>query len=121
MHHREEQNHESGLFLSYFPHGVQYLKGGYESGVKKVQPESFEPRLLQVKGKRPVRAYEVDMTANSVNDGDVFIADTGLKLYYWMGSKANPRERIESMKVGERLKSERTDCDLIVTSDSKAE
>ena len=121
VHHREEQNCESGLFLSYFPKGVQYLKGGYESGVKKVQPESFEPRLLQIKGKRPVRAYEVDMVANSVNDGDIFIADTGNKLYYWMGSKANPRERIESMKVGHTLQSERNDCDLIVTSDSKAD
>ena len=63
----------------------------------------------------------MDMVANSVNDGDVFIADIGTKLYYWMGSKANPRERIESMKIGERLKSERDACQLIITSDSKTE
>ncbi len=61
------------------------------------------------------------MVADSVNDGDVFIADIGKKVYYWIGSKANPRERIESMKIGNRLKSDRTDCELIITSDCKAD
>ncbi|EYC13992.1 hypothetical protein Y032_0042g650 [Ancylostoma ceylanicum] len=59
--HREVQNHESSLFLSYFPGGIRYLKGGYESGYRHVEDmyENWKPRLFHCKGKRNVRCAEV--------------------------------------------------------------
>ena len=83
-----------------------------------MQPETFEPRLLQVKGKRPVRVFEVPMTGDSVNEGDVFIADTGDKLFFWLGPKANPRERIQAMKVGNSFKSRRHKLEISTSTDS---
>ncbi|VDO75184.1 unnamed protein product, partial [Haemonchus placei] len=61
--HREVQNHESPLFISYFPNGIRYLAGGYKTGFHHVEEENFEdwqPRLFHCKGKRNVRCYQVN-------------------------------------------------------------
>ncbi|KAK5976298.1 Gelsolin, partial [Trichostrongylus colubriformis] len=59
---REVQNHESPLFLSYFPNGIRYLAGGYESGFHHVEDEfkNWKPRLFHCKGKRNIRCYQVN-------------------------------------------------------------
>jgi hypothetical protein len=56
--------YESDLFMSYFRKmgGIEYLPGGVESGFKQVEKKEFVP-------------FEVDMKADSVNLGDVFILD----------------------------------------------
>eukprot|EP00947_MAST-08B_sp_MAST-8B-sp1_P005043 g5043.t1 len=50
--HRETQEHESALFLSYFKGAqrLQILAGGIESGFHHVEEEKVEPRLFQIKG-----------------------------------------------------------------------
>ena len=47
--HREVEEHESKLFLSYFGGGITYLKGGVASGFKHVEAETREVRLFQVR------------------------------------------------------------------------
>ncbi len=100
--HREVQGHESPLFLSYFPNGVRILEGGVASGFQHVSPTEYkvrpsarclssvylffiffnkgltffttnQPRLLQLKGRRTVRAQQVPLSRDSLNSGDVFI------------------------------------------------
>ncbi|KAJ1371237.1 hypothetical protein KIN20_033147 [Parelaphostrongylus tenuis] len=44
--HREVQNHESSLFLSYFPNGIRYVKGGYESGYRHENEMCAACRLI---------------------------------------------------------------------------
>lgn len=52
--------------------------GGVASGFKHVVPnEVTVQRLLQVKGRRTVRATEVPVTWESFNTGDCFILDLG--------------------------------------------
>ena len=87
-HHLEEQMYESDLFLSYFKTqgGVEYMPGGVESGFRDVtKPKEFVARLLQVKGDRYPRIFSVEMTANSINHGDVFVLDMNDKIYMWPG------------------------------------
>lgn len=53
-------------------------KGGVASGFKHVETNDVEvKRLLQVKGRRVVRATEVPMSWESFNQGDSFILDLG--------------------------------------------
>jgi len=78
--HREVEGYESPLFLDYFPNGIFILEGGIDSGFFHVVPETYPPRLLQVKGCfKHVHTRQVPLTFDSLNDGDVFILDTGKK------------------------------------------
>jgi len=105
--HREVQGHESDLFLTYFKNEIKILEGGVDSGFKHVEPEKYRPRLLHLKGKRKVRVTEVDLTFKSLNSGDVFILDGGLKVYQWNGSKAGPQEKMKGAQMSRALADER--------------
>ena len=87
------------MFLSYFKNGIFYLEGGVESGFKHVEPKTYEHKLYIVKGKRYPRVWTVDMKADSLNEGDVFILDLGMKLYFWPGKDANVNEKVKGMEI----------------------
>jgi len=107
--HREVQDHESELFLSYFKEkgGVRILEGGIESGFHHVEPTKYVPRLLWLKGKKNVRVREVEKKAASLNDGDCFILDAGLKLYQWNGRHAGLFEKTKAAQLSRTIDSER--------------
>ncbi|XP_077462678.1 scinderin like a isoform X2 [Stigmatopora argus] len=96
----EHQNQESLTFLGYFKHGLKYQKGGVASGFRTVVTnESDVRRLLRVKGRRQVRATEVDLTWDSFNKGDCFIIDLGKDIYHWSGSESNRYERLKATQL----------------------
>ncbi|KJH42811.1 gelsolin repeat protein [Dictyocaulus viviparus] len=102
--HREVQNHESSLFLSYFPNGIS---GGYESGYKHVEDmfENWKPQLFHCKGKRNVRCIQVDLDVKSLNLGDVFILDLGRDIYVWIPPDSGRLERIKGMSHAKNIAS----------------
>ncbi len=103
--HREVQDHESDLFLQCFK-SVQYEPGGVASGFKHVEKDVYETRLLHLKGKREVRVKVVPLSASSLNAGDVFVLDMGMKLIQWNGSEANKREKAKALDVCDDIKSD---------------
>jgi len=105
--HREVMGHESDLFLSYFKNEIKLLEGGVDSGFKHVEPEKYRARLLHLKGKKKVRVTEVDLSHKSLNSGDVFILDAGLKLYQWNGSKSGPQEKMKGAQLCRAISDER--------------
>lgn len=96
--HREVQGHESAKFLAIFPN-IQYLDGGVDSAFRHVDPSAYKPRLFHLKGKRHVRVQQVPLTADSLNQGDVFILDLGLRLFQWNGTHANKYEKVKGLDV----------------------
>ena len=96
--HREVQGHESDQFMQSFKK-VEYLKGGVASGFKHVERDKFEPRLLHVKGARSVRVSTVPLAAASLNSGDVFVLDLGMRLVQWNGKEANRKEKAKALDV----------------------
>lgn len=104
--HREVQGYESELFQSYFP-SIKLLSGGVDSGFKHVKPEEYKPRLLWIKGKKKVRVTQVDLTKDSLNSGDCFILDMGLKLYQFNGKSCGPMEKQKAAGIVRALKEER--------------
>ncbi|KAE8293809.1 Adseverin Gelsolin-like protein Scinderin [Larimichthys crocea] len=96
----EFQDEESDAFMSLFKSGVNYKPGGVASGFKHVVTNDVSTqRLLHVKGRRQVRANEVDLSWSSFNNEDCFIIDLGKTIYHWSGSKSNPYERLKTTEL----------------------
>jgi len=104
---REVQEHESDEFLKLFNNQITIMSGGVESGFKHVEPEKYRPRLMHLKGQKKIRVSEVDLTSKSLNSGDVFILDAGLKIIQWNGKKAGPMEKQKGASLARALKEER--------------
>jgi hypothetical protein len=85
--------------MSYFPEGIFYMEGGIDSGFRHVEPTSYDTKLYIIKGKRYPRVWQVEMSGSSLNEGDAFILDAGMKLYFWVGVDANVNEKIKAMSV----------------------
>ncbi|KAI1883122.1 hypothetical protein AGOR_G00241980 [Albula goreensis] len=97
---REVQNNESLTFLGYFKSGIKYKQGGVASGFQHVVTNDMSvKRLLHIKGRRVIRATEVDLSWTSFNKGDCFIVDLGKDIYQWCGSECNRFERLKASQV----------------------
>ncbi|KAM7012013.1 scinderin like a [Tautogolabrus adspersus] len=122
----EFQNEESKTFMSYFRRGIQYKQGGVKSGFKHATTnESNVKRLLHVKGRRTIRAREVDLTWASFNKGDCFIIDLGKMIYHWSGSQSNRFERLKTTQLANEIRDNerkgRADVELIVEGEEPEE
>lgn len=103
--HREVQYHESDTFRGYFKRGIIYKKGGVASGMKHVETNTYDvKRLLHVKGKRNIRATEVEMSWDSFNQGDVFLLDLGMVIIQWNGPESNSGERLKAMLLAKDIR-----------------
>ncbi|ENN79901.1 hypothetical protein HUJ04_003671 [Dendroctonus ponderosae] len=102
--HREKQEHESKLFLSYFKAGVRYQPGGVASGFRHVDPNQAETRLFQVKGSRNIRVKEVDPNISSMNKGDCFILDLGRNIYVYVGTAARRVEKLKATAAANQIR-----------------
>jgi len=105
--HREVQGHESELFMTLFKNEIKLLEGGVDSGFKHVEPEKYAPRLLHLKGKKRVRVTQVDLSSKSLNSGDTFVLDGGLRVFQWNGNKAGPQEKLKGAQLGRAIADER--------------
>ena len=50
---------------------------------------------------------EIPCSISSINRGDVFILDNGLKIYQWNGKECSPSERTKAAQVSRAIDSER--------------
>jgi len=118
--HREVQEHESDLWMSYWDpksdkyclqqsgrNGMTILEGGVDTGFKHVEPEKYRPRLLHIKGQKKVRVTEVEMSYKSLNSGDVFVVDAGLALFQFNGKKCGMMEKQKGAQLTKALKDQR--------------
>ncbi|KAJ7986406.1 hypothetical protein DPEC_G00339570 [Dallia pectoralis] len=97
---REVQNNESITFLGYFKSGIKYKQGGVASGFHHVVTNDMNvKRLLHIKGRRAIRATEVELSWKSFNKGDCFIIDLGKDVFQWCGSDCNRFERLKASQV----------------------
>lgn len=105
---REVQGYETKLFLDLFSKKFMVSEGGVASGFRHVEPTKYETRLYQVNySKKNLVVRQVPLSSDSLNSGDIFILDKGLKILQWNGSKANGQERSKAMQFTQALCSER--------------
>jgi len=104
---REVQGSESDCFLKLFDK-FEILSGGVDSGFKHVEPEKYVPRLLHIKGKlNKTIVRQVPASTDSLNMGDVFILDAGLKLYTFQPAGAGIGERAMATQLGRAIDDQR--------------
>lgn len=104
---REVQGYESEAFIKLFPK-FMVTEGGVASGFKHVDPAKYEKRLYQINfSHKSLVVRQVPMTFKSMNSGDVFVLDMGLKLLQWNGSLSNGQERSKCMQFTQAICSER--------------
>lgn len=104
--HREVQASPSDEFLSLFPR-ISIRSGGVRSGFRHVEEEVKEEilTLLRVfknpsaKSSNALIVYEVEPTWKSLDDGDVFVLDTGDKIWQWQGKDCSPMEKAKAAQV----------------------
>ncbi len=112
---RESQGRESELFLTFFKNKLEILKGGIESGFKKIEAEKHVNRLLRVTLKNKVtRVFEVKLERDSLNSKDCFLLDAGNYLYKWYGKSANHFEKFKAGEVSLALKEARKSVPKII-------
>uniref|UniRef100_A0A673D138 Macrophage-capping protein n=1 Tax=Sphaeramia orbicularis TaxID=375764 RepID=A0A673D138_9TELE len=102
--HRHVQGYESAEFMFLFPRGVSYKEGGVESGFRRPQGSGTVQRLYQIKGKRNIRAKEVELNWSSFNKGDCFILDLGDIIVSWIGSQANIFEKQKVREIASLIR-----------------
>ncbi|XP_074478913.1 capping protein (actin filament), gelsolin-like b [Sebastes fasciatus] len=102
--HRHTQGYESLEFMNLFPRGVSYKDGGVESGFRRPQGSGTVQRLYQIKGKRNIRAKEVELSWSSFNKGDCFILDLGEIIVSWIGSQANVFEKQKVREIASLIR-----------------
>jgi len=121
--HREVQDFESELFLSYFKEkgGIRILEGGVQSGFHHVEPHLYVSRLMWLKGKKNIRVREVEKKVSSLNDGDVFILDAGLKLFQWNGKHAGIFEKNRAAQLIQTMDHERDGRPQVIVMDQGQE
>jgi len=105
--HREVQDHESEAFANLFPAGIRILEGGVASGFRHVKPEDYKPRLLHVKGRKIPRITQVATLATSMNSGDVFVLDLGLRILQWNGARSHKTEKNRAAILSRAIDDER--------------
>jgi len=109
--HREIQGSETELFLTYFPK-IQFLEGGIGSGFHHVEVKDYNPRLLQLKGKKSIVIREVPLQHESLNSSDVFVLDHGLQLYQMHGKDSNHIERAKAAEFAAHIQNERPGAEV---------
>ncbi|KAG7232848.1 hypothetical protein INR49_008038 [Caranx melampygus] len=78
---------------------------GVASGFNHVVTNDVDvQRLLQVKGRRVVRATEVPVTWESFNQDDSFILDLGEEIIQWSGSHSNHFEKLKATMVSKGIR-----------------
>eukprot|EP01123_Difflugia_compressa_P000002 TRINITY_DN0_c0_g1_i2.p2 TRINITY_DN0_c0_g1~~TRINITY_DN0_c0_g1_i2.p2 ORF type:complete len:369 (-),score=97.08 TRINITY_DN0_c0_g1_i2:70-1176(-) len=104
---REVQGSESESFLKLFDK-IVILKGGIDTGFKHVEAEKYRARLLHVKGTiKQTVVREVSLSASSLNSGDVFILDLGMKLFQFQGKASSAGEKSKAAQIARAVDDER--------------
>jgi gelsolin len=103
--HREVQRSPSKEFLALFPR-ISIRSGGVRSGFRHVEEETKEAILTLLRvfknesaGANGVIVHEVEPTWKSLDDGDVFVLDTGDKIWVWQGKNCSPMEKAKAAQV----------------------
>lgn len=127
--HREIQSAPSDEFLALFPR-MSIRSGGVRSGFRHVEEKApKEPirtllRVFKSPSASPgngVVVHEVEPHVSSLDDGDVFVLDTGDKIWVWQGKGCSPMEKAKAAQVVHDMTlAKHVEVEVIAQSESRS-
>jgi gelsolin len=115
----ESQGNESKLFKSYF-NFFTVVKGGVEANLELFKKKSYKARLFHVHGDGAnLQSREVPINKKNLDSGDVYLLDTGLKVYIWIGIKSSGFEKFHIACLSKKISEMRDNKVTIFTIDEK--
>ncbi|XP_033231107.1 protein flightless-1 isoform X1 [Belonocnema kinseyi] len=115
---REEQGDESDEFLMLFDSEITYIEGGRtSSGFYTVEDTPSVRRLYRVHAAgASVHMEPVEVCAESLDPGYVFVLDVGTKIFMWYGKSSKNTLKSKSRLMAEKInKNERKGKSDIIT------
>ncbi|XP_049873153.1 protein flightless-1 [Pectinophora gossypiella] len=105
---RHEQGDETAEFLALFPTPPVYIQGSHTpSGFFTVDDPHYVTRLYRVHGAGTgVHLEPVAVSADSLDPRYVFVLDTGLTIYLWIGKKAKNTLKSKARLFAEKINKE---------------
>lgn len=102
---REEQADESDEFLALFDSDIVYIEGGRTStGFFTIEDNSFSTRLYVIHNDDTSLNLEpVELEYESLDVDNVYLLDSGLKLFLWYGKKARNTVKSKSRLLAEKI------------------
>lgn len=102
---REEQADESDEFLALFDSDIVYIEGGRTStGFFTIEDNVFNTRLYMIHNDETSLNLEpVEIGYDSLDVENVFLLDSGLKLFLWYGKKARNTVKSKSRLLAEKI------------------
>jgi hypothetical protein len=121
---REVQEHEDSVFQSLFKFrgGIQYVEPLSLQKQRNLREEEHPTKLYHLKGRRNVRVKQVEVTAGSLNRGDVFVLDCNDIIYQWNGKSCSRMEKAKALDLTVRLRDERMNrlnAKIVLVDDGK--
>jgi gelsolin len=109
--HREVQGHEGSMFKGYFD-VITLMKGGADTGFRRVLPEAYIPRLFHIEKQadKKITCTQKATKKGNLESDDVFIIDSGLKIWQFNGRTASADEKFKGAAMVKNMKEGRKGC-----------
>lgn len=100
----ESQEKESELFKSYFDF-FTVVKGGVDANLENFESKQYKARLFHVHSVgAKFQSRQITINKNNLDSGDVYLLDTGIKVFIWTGYKSNSFEKFHIGCLAKRIR-----------------
>ncbi|KAL7019876.1 hypothetical protein ACKWTF_011282 [Chironomus riparius] len=102
---REEQGDESDEFLALFDNDIVYIEGEHTgTGFFSIESSTFNTRLYVIHNDETTLHLEpVTIDYSSLDIHNVYLLDSGLKLFLWFGKKAKNTVKSKARLMTEKI------------------
>ncbi|XP_046549598.1 protein flightless-1 homolog isoform X1 [Haliotis rubra] len=101
---RVEMNDEDDDFFDLFENGIAYIEGGRTaSGFFTVEDTEYETKLYKATGTQSVHMERCPVNVSSLDCRHVFLLDSGLKLFVWVGKTSKGVTKTKTRLISEKI------------------
>jgi hypothetical protein len=117
----ESEGNESELFKSYFKF-FTVLKDRTEEVQQSVDDQQYKARLFHVHSSGAnIQSKQISINKKNIDTGDVYMLDTGLKVFIYIGKGSNSFEKFHLSCMVEKIKEVRENKAIIISIDESCE